>query len=61
MSTLSEPIPLAWVSRLPTKSMAGFPLEFELRSTVTDAVDLAFYHSYDILLDSMKVARCVKW
>ena len=55
-STLAEPIPWAWVCRLPT----GFPLEFELRSTVTDMVDLAFQHSYAIPLGSTKVAGHIK-
>jgi len=60
LSTLCEPVPLAWVGGLPTKSMEGFPSEFELRSTVTDVVDLAFYHSYDVPLHSTNVAGCVE-
>jgi len=48
------------VGGLPAKSTAGFPSEFELRSTMTDTVDLAFHYSHNIPLDSMKVAGHVK-
>jgi len=49
-----------WVGSLPTKLMAGFPSEFELRSTMTDMVDLTFHYSHNILLDSTKVAGHIK-
>jgi len=51
-STLTIPIPQMRVGGLPAKSMAGFPSEFELRSTMTDMVDLAFHYSHNILLDN---------
>jgi len=41
--TLALPIPLVRVGRLPAKSFMGFVSEIELRSTVTDTVDLAFH------------------
>ena len=58
--TLALPIPLVQVGGLPAKSFTGFPSEFEFRSTMTDSVDLAFYHSNDIPLDPTKVAGCIK-
>jgi len=58
--TLALPVPLVWVGGLPTKLFMGFLSEFEFRSTMTDSVDLAFYHCNDIPLDSTKAAGCIK-
>jgi len=59
-STLTKPIPWVRVHRLPMGLPIGFPSEFKLRSTATDVVDFAFYHSYAVLLDPMKVAGHIK-
>jgi len=58
--TLALPVPLLRVGGLPANDFVSFPSEFEFRSTVTNSVDLAFYHSNDIPLDSTKAAGPVK-